>query len=352
MFGERYFATRERLSNVMRGIAEFAATTGTDLGEYWTPSDMPRSLDSPFLFVVCGEVNAGKSTLLNGLFGHDLCPVNVLPETRRIHWYGYGNPARHEEINPLFETHYQPLEWLRDFNLVDTPGTNSTVLGHQQMSASFLAAADLLLFVFPISNPWGAATWDAIAQLPATALNRLVLVIQQSDQREAVDIEVILGHMADLAMKRLGHTPPLFAVSGKLACDAMRVTPTARNLWQASGFPALHAFIARTIDHSPKHRAFLESCRNQAAAALRTVEDRIEEQSRSIQAHGRFLETLEAEIEAIREQFITRLPNHLTGVAEVFESEGIHVTQRLRRSLSASLSFLRLFTGDRTGPTT
>ena len=32
MFGERYFATRERLSDVIRGIASLAADTQTDLG--------------------------------------------------------------------------------------------------------------------------------------------------------------------------------------------------------------------------------------------------------------------------------------------------------------------------------
>ena len=33
MFGERYFATRERLSDVMRGIAALAAETHTELGD-------------------------------------------------------------------------------------------------------------------------------------------------------------------------------------------------------------------------------------------------------------------------------------------------------------------------------
>lgn len=112
MFGERYFATRERLSKVMRGITEFAAATDTDLGEHLTPAEKQDALDVPFLFVVCGEVNAGKSTLINGLFGHDLCRVNILPETRRVQWYGHGDPARDVTVSPLLEKRYRPLAFL------------------------------------------------------------------------------------------------------------------------------------------------------------------------------------------------------------------------------------------------
>jgi predicted GTPase len=350
MFGERYFATRERLSKVVRSIAEFATATDTDLGEHLTLADMQSGFGTPFLFVVCGEVNAGKSTLLNGLFGHDFCRVNILPETRRVLWYGHGDPARDVEVTPLLEQRYRPLEFLRDFNLVDTPGTNSSIQGHQEITARFLTAAHLLLFVFPISNPWGAATWDAITQVPAAARERLVLIIQQADQREAQDIKVILDHMADLSMKRLGLVPPIFAVSGQLAYQAKCVTPVAKDLMLASGYPALEDYIARTICQSPEHRKALETWRSQAAAALRIVEDRIEEQAGNINSQSRFIEQLESEIDGIREQFITRLSLHLAGVAEVFESHGIHTTQLLRRRLRAWPSIIRLFTGDSTGP--
>ena len=100
MFGERYFATRERLADLMSGIAELAAETDTALDELLPLREIETGLGIPFLFVVCGEVNAGKSTLLNGLFGHDLCQVNVLPETDRVLWYRHGNPPRDVEVAP------------------------------------------------------------------------------------------------------------------------------------------------------------------------------------------------------------------------------------------------------------
>ena len=133
MFGERYFATRGRLFDVMRGIAELAAETGTDLDDRTLPVGNEISHGNPFLFMVCGEVNAGKSTLLNSLFGHDLCRVNKLPETNQVFWYKHGSPAKDVEITPMLEERYRPFDFLRDFNLVDTPGVNSTLKGHREI---------------------------------------------------------------------------------------------------------------------------------------------------------------------------------------------------------------------------
>ena len=247
MFGERYFATRERLADVMRRIAELGTETGTELGDKLPIEEINKGLGTPFLFVICGEVNAGKSTLINGLFGRDLCRVNILPETDRVLWYKHGSPARDVEVTPMLEERFRPIEFLRDFNLVDTPGTNSIVQGHQEITERFLPAADLVLFVFPVTNPWGAATWDLISRIPADVLGRVAFIIQQADQRDSLDIEVILGHMADLSRKRIGHVPPIFAVSGKTAYEAKRATPFATDRLKASGYPALESFISKSV---------------------------------------------------------------------------------------------------------
>lgn len=350
MFGESYFATRGQLADLIGGIAELAADTGTELGAILPIAQIAEGLTAPCLLVVCGEVNAGKSTLLNALCGHDLCPVSPLPETARVRHYRHGDPARDVAVAPLHDECYRPLDFLWDVNLVDTPGTNSAIQGHQEIAAPLIIAADLILYVFPVANPWGAATWDAISRLPAAALARVALIIQQADQRDSNDLQVILGHMADLARKRTGQVPPIFAVSGKLAGEAKRAMAGASDRLQASGCPALEQFISERICQSPARREALATWLGQAAAALRAVDDHIEDQIRVSNTRSRFIEQLEGEIDAIRQQFVTRLPRHLTGVAEVFESEGVYVTKLLRRRLGALRSILRLFAGDRTGP--
>jgi hypothetical protein len=207
--------------------------------------------------------------------------------------------------------------------------------------ADLAAEADFVLCVFPVSNPWSAATWDFISSLPIEVQERTVLVIQQADLREESDLGVIRGHMADLSLKRLGRELPTFAVSAKLACEPGRI--------KESGLQALMDFISSAICESPRRRALLDHWRSRSAAALRAVEDHIDDQNRANNQHGRFIDGIEREIEDMRAHFVARLPRHLENVAAVFETEAVGVSRLLHRRLGALASMLRLFTMDRTG---
>ena len=189
MFGESYFATRRRLTDAVVAVRKLGEITGADVSSL-ADEDIKKILQDDkigekirdgFLVSIIGEVNAGKSTLLNGLFGQDLCKVNVLPETETVHWYRWGKEAKTIHTTPTLEERFRPIDFLQDFNIVDTPGTNSIVPGHQPITERFLPVADLLLFVFPVSNPWGAATWQFISRLPEKQLRNVAFVLQHWD---------------------------------------------------------------------------------------------------------------------------------------------------------------------------
>ena len=346
-FGERYFASREQISQVVSGITELARDTDTPLEDLLSTTALEKDLGTPFLFVVCGEVNAGKSSLINGLFGCELCKVNILPETDRVIWYRHGAVPRDIDTTPSLKECFQPIEFLRDFNPIDTPGTNSAIEGHQEITQRFLSIADLILFVFPVTNPWGVATWNLISALPQERHKRVAYIIQQSDQREAADLKIIAEHMSELSIKKIGIVPPIFAVSAKNALEAKRAG-VSRTL-EESGFPALEDFISRHVCDSSERRAALISLRSHASTDLRKIEDRIEEKTRTLGEQNHFLSSLEDEIDAMRERLVARLPCHLAEVAEVFEREAVCVTRSLRKWLNPFLSVFRVFIGDRTG---
>ncbi|MGJ8633077.1 MAG: dynamin family protein [Luteolibacter sp.] len=346
--GERYFATRERIARVIEGVDNLATDTHTDLGETIPTGDFEKDLGSPFLFVICGEVNAGKSSLINGLFGRNLCKVNILPETDRVIWYRYGAPPRNVESTDSLEERFLPVDFLKDFNLIDTPGTNSIVRGHQDITRRFIPVADLILFVFPVTNPWGAATWNLISDLPKESHTRMAFIIQQADQRDSADIKIILEHMADLSMKRIGIVPQIFPVSGKIAFEAKQAGAFAEQEYLKSGFPALEEFISRRVCDSPERRASLQTWRSYASNGLRLIEDRIENQTRELDQQTHFLGSVEAEIDSMRESLVSRLPSHLDSVAEVFETEAIWVTHSLKKWLGLYRSIFRIFVGDKT----
>jgi predicted GTPase len=113
-----------------------------------------RQLEELFLLVVVGEFNAGKSAFINALLGEPLLEEGVTPTTDRVHLLRYGphltRTARDEDV--LVVT--WPTEWLRDINLVDTPGTNSVLQRHQAITEDFIPRSDLVLFVTSVDRPF------------------------------------------------------------------------------------------------------------------------------------------------------------------------------------------------------
>jgi len=343
MFGERYFATRQRLTDVVVGVRKLGEKTGADISSLADEGDFLKGLRSPFLFVVCGEVNAGKSTLLNGLFGEELCKVNVLPETEKVHWYRWGKVAKSVNSTPTLEERYRPIDFLQDFNIVDTPGTNSVVPGHQPITERFLPVADLLLFVFPVSNPWGAATWQFISRLPEDQLQNVAFVLQQADLRSEEDIAVILEHMRTLAEQKTGARPQVFPVSGKIAMEAKKARPFSDNLWRKSGYPALEGFISKRVSGNPQRRRVLQEVRDSTQAALRRIEEKIEARTATLDQDQRFLRELENEVDVRREGQAKVFSERLTGMGEVFLKQGQQSTEILASHMSIPQSMTSLF---------
>ncbi len=351
-FGERYFAIRERIAEVVRGIHELAKATNTELSESFSSAAFENELRKPFLFVVCGEVNAGKSSFINGLFGYPLCKVNILPETDKVIWYRHGETPRDRASSPSLQESYLPIEFLRDFNAVDTPGTNSSDNAHLEETERLLPTAELIFFVFPVTNPWGAATWNLISGLPPECHERIVFILQQADQQDPEDLKITIQHMADLSTKRIGFVPQIFPVSGKLAFEAKQAGKNGERDYRNSGFPVLEDFISVHVCDSAARRKVLQTWRSSASTALASIENRVDEQTRVLGDQHHFLESLEREIDSMRESLVARLPSHLAGVTVVFETEALGVSKALGKSLGLHRSFYRIFVGDRTGSET
>ena len=343
MFGESYFATRRRLTDAVVAVRKLGEITGADVSSLADEGVFLKGLRSPFLFVVCGEVNAGKSTLLNGLFGQDLCKVNVLPETETVHWYRWGKEAKTIHTTPTLEERFRPIDFLQDFNIVDTPGTNSIVPGHQPITERFLPVADLLLFVFPVSNPWGAATWQFISRLPEKQLRNVAFVLQQADLREEADIAVILEHMKTLAEQKTGARPEIFPVSGKMAIEAKKGQPFSENIWKKSGYPALEAYISTRVSENQERRHVLQEVRDSTQVSLRKIEEKIEDRTATRDSDQRFLRELENEVDIRREEQAKVLSERLTGLGEVFVGQGQQVTATLASRMSILQSIISLF---------
>lgn len=245
MIGDEYFQLRARLSAELQALSEAIRDLGGDREAQAITDNLLASLKEPFVFVVVGEVNVGKSTFLNALFGHDFSQTGVMPTTEKILFFKHGPAAQAVPLTQTLVEVQVPCEFLRDFHIVDTPGTNSIESEHQEITERFVPVSDLVIFVFSAMNPWGASAWQFLDKVHKHWMRNVIFVLQQCDLRTSEEVQVITDYMRQLSQQRYGQEFPLFAVSGQRAFRA-RLLEDAEGL-AASGFPPLEAHISTLV---------------------------------------------------------------------------------------------------------
>jgi len=98
--------------------------------------------------------------------------------------FRYGKEEKTVDVSPQLIERYLPINFLQDFNIVDTPGTNTMVNEHQRITEQFVPRADLVLFVFSVINPWTQSAWDFLGFVQQRWLKNTIFVLQQADLRD------------------------------------------------------------------------------------------------------------------------------------------------------------------------
>ncbi|MFZ5811690.1 MAG: dynamin family protein [Thermodesulfobacteriota bacterium] len=171
------------------------------------------SLGEPFLFVVVGEVKTGKSSLVNALLGASLCDVAPDPCTDRIRMIGYGETASEIAAGQYLVQARVPCDILREIAVVDTPGVDSIIDRHQEITERFIPKSDLVLFVFSAINPYSRSAWDFFSLVRSEWRRKVVFVLNQSDLATPEQLRVNEASVRKLAMERGVDAPVIFAVS-------------------------------------------------------------------------------------------------------------------------------------------
>src|SRR2546423_9246270 len=148
MIADRYLQLKGELETGLAGLLRLGAEMQRSSEQLDTMQALLRDINEPLLFVVVGEVKSGKSSLINALFGQELAKVDVLPTTDRVYIFRHGAEEKSVEVSPQLTERYLPIKFLQDFNVVDTPGTNTMVAEHQTITEGFVPRADVVLFVF------------------------------------------------------------------------------------------------------------------------------------------------------------------------------------------------------------
>ena len=337
MVADLYLQFRNRTEAALAALLKLAADMQREPVMLDTIQNLLKDVREPLLFVVVGEVKAGKSSLLNALFGQEFCKVDVLPATDRVYIFKHGPREETVDVSAQVTERYQPIAFLENFNIVDTPGTNTMVAEHQEITENFIPRADLVLFVFSVVNPWGASAWELLRFVNQKWLKNVVFVLQQADLREASEIEVIEKHLRDTANEKLGFAPPIFAVSGRKALLARTTGVDKERLWKESRFAALEQHINLMVDES-RHglRKLISTCQT-ATVILADNAARVRNILATIVRDEEQLARLEGILAARKEQTLRQVGGFLRGIEQACrrcEAEG-------QQLLEHNLSFWR-----------
>ena len=205
-----------------------------------TVSDVRDRIEDPFMFVIVGEVKAGKSSFINALLDADkeICKVAASPMTDTIQQIVYGESESIEPINQYLKRITQPVEILKDIAIVDTPGTNTIVDHHQEITEKFIPASDLIVFVFESKNPYRQSAWQFFDFIKNEWRKKIIFILQQKDLMQPDDLVTNINGVIEYAIKKGISNPNVFPVSALMELSGEK---------EESGFKPVRDYIYANI---------------------------------------------------------------------------------------------------------
>lgn len=234
--------------------------------------------------VVAGEVQRGKSSLVNALVGYDgLCPVGVDVTSSVALSVTAGAAQDDEAVVELFfpsGTRSVPAAELADWittdgvrvadpaveelptaaavglrsarvenmTLVDTPGVGGLDRGLTRLAAQSAQQACVLVLVCDASSPMTRPELEFVRE--ATASVDSVLVVVTKTDKNLRRWREIVAENARILQRELGRTVPVFGVSSLLAVlgETSATDQERERLAAESGIAALRSELHRRLD--------------------------------------------------------------------------------------------------------
>ncbi|HEX6799726.1 MAG TPA: dynamin family protein [Ktedonobacterales bacterium] len=257
-----------------------------------------QSLQEPFLLVVAGEFNAGKSAFINALVGARVLAEGVTPTTAHVTVLRYGETASTRLRPDGIEEIVSPAAFLRDVAIVDTPGTNAVLRHHEQLTSEFIPRSDFILFVTSADRPFTESERAFLERIRDWG-KKVVLVLNKVDLlRSADDVAEVAAFVHQHSGVLLGAAPEVFPVSARLAQEA-RLAGSGEEgvrLWDESRLGALRDTLLRTLDDEGRARLKLLSPLGVMERLALTYADEANKRAALLEEDARTVATIEAQL--------------------------------------------------------
>eukprot|EP00892_Ulva_mutabilis_P005497 jgi/Ulvmu1/3319/UM155_0002.1 len=263
-----------REKEILSDTLAFLQEAVPEMSEARLLKDALQGLDEPFLLVVVGEFNSGKSTVINALLGAKFLEHGILPTTNEISVlkHSEGESEADKTEDGLF-VRALPSELLRKLNIVDTPGTNVIIDRQQRLTEEFVPRSDLVLFIMSADRPFTESEVTFLRYIRQWG-KKVVFVLNKVDIFDSEEeVAEVTTFVEDNARELLGvDAATVLPVSARQALDAKldagageqggvlqsvdvegSLSPDAR--WQASRFLALEQYMLRFLTGSEQKGA-------------------------------------------------------------------------------------------------
>lgn len=305
-----------------------------------TIEDLLERIKEPFMFVIVGEVKAGKSSFINALLQTkaDICKVAPSPMTDTIQQILYDDIAHEEIINPYLKRIYHPVPILKDVAIVDTPGTNTIIAHHQEITERFVPGADLIVFVFEAKNPYRQSSWEFFDYIHADWRKKIIFILQQKDLLPESDLQVNVDGVIKMAREKGINTPQVFAVSAKQEQEDQK---------KVSGFLPLRKFISKNITGGQAPILKLSSSVQTGKSIALKIQDGLDTRSRQYESDVEFREdirkTLDKQSEISHEHVKMLVENLQAGYDQIMNVKTEELSSVLSFGSVIKRSFSSLF---------
>ncbi len=304
-----------------------------------TMNDLRSRISDPFMFVIVGEVKAGKSSFINALLEADteITATGVAPTTDSIHQIVYGEQEETLEINEHLKKIYRPIPILEDIAIVDTPGTNTIVEHHQEITERFIPMSDLVVFVFDAKNPYRKSAWDFFEFIQEEWRKKIIFVLQQKDLLSNEDLQINIDGLATHASANGIPEPKIFAVSAKDELAGKDNT----------GFDELRKWIAANITGGQAPYLKLENILSISRTMLEKISHGIDDRKKQLEVDIAFREriahTLNEQEEKSRNSVTKLVKNLVDGYKRIALEKRNDISDDLGFFTVISRSFASIF---------
>lgn len=284
----------EREREILKEIYEIAKALDRKADITEKAKGILDHLDELFLLVVVGEVKSGKSCFINSLVGENICPEGPIPVTDRINILHYGPEKRERIVDDFVVERSFPLEILKHLSIVDTPGTNSIVKRHQEITEGFIPKADLIIFATSIDRPFTETEYQFLCYIAQQWRKKIVVVLTKVDIRREDEIKVVVNYIHENAKSKLDIQPLIFPVSSRNAIQAREEKDDA--LFEASGLAQVEQYIRERLSDVEKLRLKLGSPIESALSVADVLERTLDERRQLLERDFKMLNQLDAQV--------------------------------------------------------